>query len=271
VAHFGQEWSRFDQQRGWGAGQLEQMFDSYFAPLPPKVLCGTAIVGDFGAGSGRWASIVADRVAHLYLIEPSREAMAVARHSLRDANNVTFIEEAIGGASTPVSQLDLAYSLGVIHHVPDPSQALRDVRSALKPGGVFLGYLYYALDNRPIWFRALWKLTDRLRGRISRLEGHTKRIVTDVLAAVIYWPLARIARLLSRAGLPISLIPLSQYADKTFYVMRNDSLDRFGTPLERRFSKSQIIQLLNGAGFDTKTVVFSDNEPFWCFSVRNAC
>ena len=43
--------------------------------------------------------------------------------------------------------------------------------------------------------------------------------------------------------------------------MRNDALDRFGTRLEKRYSKQQVISLLEGAGFED--VVFSDGPPWW--------
>ena len=87
------------------------------------------------------------------------------------------------------------------------------------------------------------------------------------MAALVYWPLARCSRLLSRLRVSVAQIPLSQYSDKSFYVMRNDALDRLGAPLERRFTKGQITDMLLEAGFDISTLIFSDGEPFWCFSV----
>jgi hypothetical protein len=71
----------------------------------------------------------------------------------------------------------------------------------------------------------------------------------------------------ARRGLGVAQLPLSQYSDKSFYVMRNDALDRLGTPLEQRFTRTQITEMLLRAGFDTSTLIFSDSEPFWCFSV----
>ena len=56
-------------------------------------------------------------------------------------------------------------------------------------------------------------------------------------------------------------MPLSYYVDKPWKVIRNDALDRFGTPLEQRFSRRQIEDMLIAAGL--KDVRFSDHEPFW--------
>ena len=52
------------------------------------------------------------------------------------------------------------------------------------------------------------------------------------------------------------------YKDKKMYILRNDSLDRFGTTLEKRFSKKQILKMMKNSGL--KKVKFSDTAPFWC-------
>ena len=61
----------------------------------------------------------------------------------------------------PDDSFDIAYSFGVLHHVPDPSRAFREIRRVLRPGGVFLGALY----NRHSYF----VLSIRAR-RLLRLE-----------------------------------------------------------------------------------------------------
>jgi len=268
VDHFGEEWSSFKQDEGWGHDGLDKAFAQYFTPLPSGALNVNAVVGDFGAGSGRWAIKVAPLVSQLYVLEPSPAAMSVARQALSRFNNVSYIAEPIGGPSMPVGRLDVAYSLGVIHHIPDSTQALRDIRATLKPGGLFLGYLYYALDNRPAWFKAIWRASDMARSWISPMPASRKRHVTNTVAALVYWPLARTSRLLSKLGVPVAHMPLNQYSDKSFYLMRNDALDRLGTPLEQRFTRAQIAEMLLLAGFEISTLIFSDSEPFWCFSVR---
>jgi hypothetical protein len=44
--------------------------------------------------------------------------------------------------------------------------------------------------------------------------------------------------------------------------MRTDSRDRFGTPLEQRFTKSEVQTMMMQAGL--KDIIFSDRAPFWC-------
>jgi hypothetical protein len=92
---------------------------------------------------------------------------------------------------------------------------------------------------------------------------HGIRFATSqALAASIYWPLARSARALERLGVAVDNLPLSAYRDRSFYVMRTDALDRFGTRLEQRFTRAQIHSMMTDAGLGR--VTFSDSTPFWC-------
>jgi len=89
-----------------------------------------------------------------------------------------------------------------------------------------------------------------------------------VIASLVYWPLARISKLLTKIGKDTSNFPLHHNAEMLFVMLANDALDRFGTTLELRFSKTQITEILFIAGFDVSTLMFSDSEPFWTFVVK---
>jgi len=173
-----------------------------------------------------------------------------------------MIQAAAGELPIRDGALDFGYSLGVLHHTPDTQAALADCVAKLKPGAPFLVYLYYAFDNRPQWFRWLWKGSDCARRAISVFPFRWKLWVTSAIAAAVYWPLARLASFAARRGRPVSAWPLAIYRDKSFYVMRNDSLDRFGTRLESRFTAAQIIQMMEAAGLEDIQV--DPTEPFWC-------
>jgi hypothetical protein len=43
--------------------------------------------------------------------------------------------------------------------------------------------------------------------------------------------------------------------------MRTDALDRFGTLLEKRFTKNQIQKMLEEVGLGK--IVFSESSPYW--------
>jgi hypothetical protein len=127
-------------------------------------------------------------------------------------------------------------------------------------------YLYYALDNRPLWFRAIWQITNAARLVISRLPHRAKLIASQSIAAGVYWPIARVCTILTKLGVSTRSIPLEAYKDRSFYTMRTDAYDRFCTSLEKRFTRVQIKQMLEQSGFDQ--IVFSDQVPFWCAIAR---
>jgi SAM-dependent methyltransferase len=166
----------------------------------------------------------------------------------------------------PKGSLDFCYSLGVLHHVPDTLAGIKDCVALLKPGAPFLLYLYYALDDRPWWFRAIWRVSDVLRRAIASLPFWPKRILTEIIAGVVYWPLARLSATVEAVGGDPSGLPLSWYRDKPFYTMRTNAYDRFATPLEQRFSRAEIETMMRQAGLDE--IRFSTKMPFWCATGR---
>jgi SAM-dependent methyltransferase len=260
---FGHEWSTFRQGRHeFAAADREAIFQLYFDIFPWQELPSGAVGLDVGCGSGRWSVMVAPRVGHLHLLDASPDALAVARQNLADAANVSFHLASVGDLPLTDNSLDFAFSLGVLHHVPDTTAAIRSIASKLKRKAPFLIYLYYALDNRPWWYRTVWRASNILRLGISRMPPHLRLIISQIIAVLVYWPLARVAALLERVGISPVALPLESYRHRTFYVMRTDAYDRFCTRLEQRFTRKQIAQMLTDAGFDE--IRFSEQVPYWC-------
>lgn len=267
VAGFGDEWTRLPQD-GMSEADLDAAFDLYFSVFPWDSLPPKARGCDFGCGSGRWAARVAPRVGHLTMLDASAEALEVARQKLAGTAHVDAVHASVSESPFEDASLDFAYSLGVLHHVPDTEGALREIARVLKPGAPFLVYMYYAFDNRPAWFRGLWKTSDVARRGISRLPHPARYAVSQAIAGLVYWPLARTGKVLDRVGLLRESWPLRYYVDHSFYVMRTDALDRFGTQLEKRYTRAEMVNLLERSGFTDVRV--SDQRPHWTMSAKRA-
>ena len=108
----------------------------------------------------------------------------------------------------------------------------------------------------------IWKLSEILRKFVCKKSFFTKSILCEIIALLIYFPLAKISYFLNLLNIDVKNIPLSIYKDKSFYIMRNDALDRFGTKYEKRYSTESIISLFNRTGFNNIKV--STTEPYWC-------
>jgi len=267
VESFGREWARFDQS-GLGCDEQQKMFDEYFGIFPWGELPTAAVGADVGCGSGRWAALVVGRVGHLHCIDASSKALEVAKRILGSRDNVSFHHASVATMPIAPASLDFCYSLGVLHHVPDTAAAIGSCVRLLKPGAPMLLYLYYALDNRPAWFRLLWRLSDLLRSTICRLPDRIKAMTTDVIAVAVYWPLTRMSRWLERIGMKVDGLPLSHYRHHSLYTLRTDSRDRFGTPLEQRFTLAEIKKMMTDAGLEQ--LVHSEGAPFWCVVGRRS-
>lgn len=217
---------------------------------------------DIGCGSGRWAKLVAPRVGKLHVVDASKQALDVARENLQFVPNVIFHHSSVDTLPFDDNSIDFGYSLGVLHHVPDTALAIRDIAQKLKPGAPFLLYLYYRFDNRGKKFRMMWKVSDLARLMISRLPFFLRYAASQVLACLIYLPFAKIAQGLAILGILPANWPLAYYRDKPWYVMRTDALDRFGTKLEKRFTRDEIEAMMKAAGLEN--IKFSNREPYWC-------
>ena len=261
VEGFGFEWTVYDQTDR-DPESLRRSFARYFARFPWDDVPNGALGLDVGCGSGRWAAIVRDCGFDVLALDASRDALDVAARRLPGSLvNGSAVELPLRSDS-----IDFAFSLGVLHHLPDTEGALCEIQRVMRPGAPFLVYLYYAFDNRPVWFRALWRISDVMRQGLARLPRGPRLGSTQAIAATVYWPLARLAKLLEARGVSVDRLPLSAYRDQQFYVMRTDALDRFGTQLEKRYTKTDIAELLRSAGF--REITFNEEWPYWCAVAR---
>lgn len=267
VDGFGHEWTTFDQTAR-PADELRATFEKYFSVFPWEDLPADAAGFDLGCGTGRWASFVAARTGSLVCVDASVGALAVARRGLRARTNCRFVLGSAGQLPFAAETMDFGYSLGVLHHTPDPQAGLRDAVAALKPGAPFLVYLYYAFDNRARWYGLLWRASDAVRRLVSALPYRLRLWLTSAAALVVYLPLARLAKAGERFGLRVDGWPLSAYRDRGIYAMRTDALDRFGTRLEQRFTRDEIVAMMRRAGLEGIQV--APTAPYWCAVGRKA-
>ncbi len=269
VSDFGREWKTFNYSSPKTENSLDLQFQAYVRTIELERFSSlSSIAADFGAGSGRWTSRFSPYFKTVYALEPSDGAANVLMDKFKGDAKVIILQESVGVNSIPDASLDLAVSLGVLHHIPDTALAISDIAKKTKPGGEFLCYLYYKLDEKPFYYRLIFEITNMTRRVISRAPYPIKRLLSIAIAVFIYLPFARTSKLLHSAGKNIENFPLHHYMDMPFYMLENDAFDRFGTRLEQRFNKEEITEMISRAGFDLSTLKFSDAEPFWTFSVR---
>jgi len=258
VESFGEEWSKFNS---FSDVDLNVTGDEYFDIIPDHIYKDKKVL-DAGCGTGRWSKYISAKASEIEAVDPSAAVFSAAS-VLQDCDNARVSQASIDNLPFADNSFDFVFSLGVLHHIPDTQNAMSKCVHKVKPGGFFLVYLYYSLDNRGVLFRSLFYISNMMRKVVSKLPSAIKKMVCDLLAVVIYLPFIFLSRLCRLLGLGdfVKFIPLSYYSNKSFNIIRNDSLDRFGTPLEQRFSKKEIEEMMRNAGLDE--ILFSDSEPYW--------
>ena len=259
VKDFGNEWNLYKQDNS--KTNFKEIFSEYFSIFPKSILNKGAVGFDAGCGSGRWAKFVAPEVKELTCLDPSEKALDIARKNLSKFSNCLFECSTINDSKILENSQDFGYSLGVLHHIPDTKKAMRSCVSKLKKNAPLLIYLYYKFDNKPIWFRGLWFCTDLIRRVISKMPFYLKVLITKLIAVTVYLPLAKFSSLFEYLGFNTANFPLSQYRNYSFYVMETDALDRFGTKLEKRFTKKQIKEMMSASGLTS--IEFRNKAPYW--------
>lgn len=254
---FGEEWQRFPEI----LPEHREEFLQYFDLVDVGGLAGKRVC-DLGCGIGRWSRFLKNACRELVLVDFS-EAIFVARRNLSSADNVLYFLGDLKALPFRDDFADFLFCLGVLHHLP--TDALEEVRALARRSPALLIFLYYALDNRPAYWRGLLSLATGARRFLSKVRNPGARSrITWLLALSVYLPLVGMGHLLR----PFSLsrfVPLYDfYRGKSLLRIRQDVYDRFFTRIEQRFTKQRILSLA-----DTfREVVVSDRPPYWHFLCR---
>lgn len=259
VRSFGDEWLKFHD---FSDEIIANIAIEYFDLLNETNVNKYTYALDIGCGTGRWTKFLTNKVGFVEAIDPSNAILA-ADKLLDKIENVRLTKASVETIPFDDETFDFAMSVGVLHHIPDTQQAMKDCVKKVKKGGYFYCYLYYNLETRGWWFKTLYWLSNLIRKVVCKFPPGIKRFVCDVLAIVIYMPLVLWVRFLVLIGLRKIAVkmPLSAYNNKSFFVIRNDSLDKFGTRLEQRFSKKQVEEMMQNSGLEN--IIISPLAPFY--------
>jgi SAM-dependent methyltransferase len=246
---FGYEWTHFHEM----LPEWEENARFYFEPLGAgaDALRGK-LAFDGGCGKGRHAYHALKAGARLVALDFSR-AVDVARANSRELDGERlFVQADLLQPPFAAGAFDVAYSLGVLHHLPDPEAGFRRLVSLARPGGRVLIYLYHALEGEPLK-QALLGAVTLARKLTTRLPHRALLPLTTALGYGLYAGVVMPSRLLQRVPQTRAFaewLPLSSYARYPVRVIVNDQFDRFSAPLERRYRRAEVQAWLDRAGLE---------------------
>jgi ubiquinone/menaquinone biosynthesis C-methylase UbiE len=259
VDEFGAEWLKFYEHND---DLVQKGGQEYFDILNDNIVNSNTYALDLGCGTGRWTKYLLPKVGFMEAVDPSG-AIFAADKLLGDISNVRLSQASIETLPFADESFDFVMSIGVLHHIPDTRKALNDCVKKVKKGGYFFVYLYYNLDRRGPVYKALFKLSSLVRQVVSRLPGKIKHFVCDFLAILFYMPFILAGRFIKFLGFKdlAKRMPLHGYQNRSLFMIRNDTLDRFGTRLEQRFSEKEVIEMMKNAGLTD--IVISPGIPYY--------
>lgn len=238
----------------------DEEFAAYFDLIDLSSLRDSLVV-DLGCGSGRWSAKLALHVGTVALVDFS-DAIFVARKNLSDAPNTVFFRGDVTNLPFVDDSVDFLFSLGVLHHLDQPCLPVARGLMRLGPRGLF--YLYYALDNRPDYYRRLLAMVTASRRSLGRVKSEkSRRRISRALALGVYRPMVGIGALADKAGVNAPVPLYESYKGKSVDRIEQDAYDRFFTSIEQRVSRQEIEECFASLG----EVTVSQSEPYWHFLV----
>lgn len=122
----------------WDAHRSE-LFGQHFDLLAlPALVDPNWIVGDLGCGTGQIAATIAPFVRQVIAVDSSNAMLKAARARLSRMNQVQVRRGELSALPLEDESLDAAIVSLVLHHLPEPAAAIRDVARVLKPSGRLL-------------------------------------------------------------------------------------------------------------------------------------
>jgi SAM-dependent methyltransferase len=173
---FGWQWQHFAEQHP----EFEAQFLDWLHPIDPECFRGKRVL-DAGCGTGRHAHFAARFGAEEVVALDLSDAVEAARTNLSAHPNVHVIQgdllrppfrtaDAGGG-------FDLVYSIGVLHHLPDPRAGFESLLRFVRPGGTIAVWVYG------------WENNGVVRRVVEPLRRMSTRIPPSMLRGLA-WPLA---------------------------------------------------------------------------------
>jgi SAM-dependent methyltransferase len=173
---FGWQWQHFVHMHH----EFEAQFLDWVHPIEPSSFRGKRVL-DAGCGIGRHAYYAAIYGSDGVVAVDLSGAVETARRNLESFDNVHVVQgdllrlpfrtAAEGGG------FDLVYSIGVLHHLPDPHEGFRALVEHLRPGGTIAVWVYGHENNGFV------------RNVVEPLRRLSTRVPPPVLRGLA-WPLA---------------------------------------------------------------------------------
>lgn len=236
---FAYEWKYIYKENNYE----KQNFFHFAGPyVTPENIRGKVTV-DIGCGSGRFTKWAALSGTQLSFGTDLGESVEVAYELTKELENACIVQADIY-AMPFKGTFDLAYSIGVLHHLPEPEQGFQKLPPILKTGGDMVIWVYNRRNNaRAIHFyepvRDLLKnLPKPVLFKLSYIPAVIAEILNTLTKILNWYGFRKLAK----------KVPFSYYANFPFNMKLNDTFDIIATPKSNYYYVEEIRNWFSRAG-----------------------
>jgi SAM-dependent methyltransferase/uncharacterized protein YbaR (Trm112 family) len=250
IRSYSYQWRKFKEMYP----HWEELFLESIRPIDRSFFSGKVGL-DGGCGFGRSLFYSASFGAEMIGLDLS-EAIEAARENTRHLPNVHLVQGDIFNPPVKRRSLDFVYSIGVLHHLPEPKGGFLSLSRLLKPGAPMFVWVYLRGRGRQIKaFTAMRAVSTRTPLRL--LNAACLALAVGQFAAFI---LPR--RVLSAigAGSLGAKIPFSDYTKYPFRALHTDWVDGLSVPLVNYYKPHEIADWYRDGGFERVRI---DSEAEW--------
>lgn len=199
VKRFGVQWHIFNEA---DRKFYEDQFISFIQPVQPEFFKDKVVL-DVGCGKGRHVRLASLWGSKVVIGIDLSEAVDVSFQNTRDLPNVHIFQGDLFHMPMRYGVVDYAYSVGVIHHTPNPELAFKKIVERVKPGGALSVWVYGKENNQ--W---VVSIVSPIRERYtSRLSARSLMRLSFVLTI----PLYLLSKTIYRLRLLRKLLPYFDY------------------------------------------------------------
>jgi SAM-dependent methyltransferase len=232
ASRFDQQWTHWRQLHAY----YEKQFLEWIDPVGRADFAGRTVV-EGGCGKGRHTAIVGGFGPRALVALDLGESAYVAFENTRQLPCVHVVMGDL--VSPPVGRVfDLGFSVGVLHHLPDPAAGFASLASRVREGGRMVVWVYGQENNE--W---ITRFVDPLRKTLtSKLPAPALRAARAVPAAALYAAIRGVYRGATdgvRGQLPYAEY-FASLREFPFEEIHNIVFDQLVTPVARYLPESEV-------------------------------
>jgi len=238
IEDFGEQWVKYQDNDGYYGSSA--LFRDIFGPLLNEGEIAGARVADVGSGTGRFVNVLlAAGARHVLAVEPSGAFEVLRNNTVTSQDRITYLN-APGDCLPATGDLDFVFSIGVVHHIPDPMPVIGAAWGALRRGGKCAVWLYGREGNA-----AYVTLAKALRAVTRRLP----HAALALFVWTLYGPVTAYMMASRYLRIPLAGYMRSVFARLTPEKRRLVLYDQLNPTFAKYYTRDEAHELLAQVGF----------------------